>query len=274
MNARAVTAMVLLGAAAPAVRAEAALPLWELGLGAGVLALPHYRGSDQTHVWLLPVPYAVYRGDWFKADREGARAVLFDTDAVELDLSATASAPTRSEHNDARRGMADLRPTVELGPNLDWTWARGPGWQLQGRLPVRAALTVSSDPRWIGWTASPHANLDLKGLAGWDLGLQAGPVYGSRKFHDTYYTVRADEALPDRPAYAARAGYGGLVFTAALSRRDGDRWFGAYVRHDRLGGATFEDSPLVRRRQSWSAGLGVSWILMTSSRPGAAQEQP
>ena len=29
--------------------------------------------------------YAVYRGEWFKADRDGARAVLFDADAVELD---------------------------------------------------------------------------------------------------------------------------------------------------------------------------------------------
>lgn len=37
--------LVLTLAAAPA---RADKPLWELGLGAGLLHLPHYRGSDQT----------------------------------------------------------------------------------------------------------------------------------------------------------------------------------------------------------------------------------
>src|SRR6266568_3550534 len=86
-------------------------PLWELGLGAGVLELPHYRGSDQSHTWLLPVPYVVYRGKFLKADREGARAVLFESDRVDFDLSLAASAPVRSRDDDARQGMADLKPT-------------------------------------------------------------------------------------------------------------------------------------------------------------------
>ncbi|MCK6435001.1 MAG: MipA/OmpV family protein, partial [Aquabacterium sp.] len=50
------TAAMALGTAAHAA------PLWELGIGAGMLRLPHYRGSDQSHLWLLPVPYVAYRG--------------------------------------------------------------------------------------------------------------------------------------------------------------------------------------------------------------------
>ena len=82
--------------------------MWELGLGVAALRLPHYRGSDQSHTWTLPVPYVQYRGEIFKANRDGARALLFDSDRVQLDLSVAASAPTRSNDNRARRGMTDL----------------------------------------------------------------------------------------------------------------------------------------------------------------------
>ena len=62
-----VMVLALTLAAAPA---RADQPLWELGIGAGWLHLPHYRGSDQSRDWLLPIPYFVYRGEFFRADRE------------------------------------------------------------------------------------------------------------------------------------------------------------------------------------------------------------
>ena len=70
-------------------------PLWEAGLGIGTLRLPHYRGSDQSHTWVLPVPYVVYRGRIFKADREGARAVLLDADRLDDEPVATVALPHR-----------------------------------------------------------------------------------------------------------------------------------------------------------------------------------
>ena len=50
-------AVVVLLAAAGLARAAEPKPLWELGIGAAGLHLPHYRGSDQSHNVLLPVPY-------------------------------------------------------------------------------------------------------------------------------------------------------------------------------------------------------------------------
>ena len=252
----------LLAAALPAAAAEQ--PLWELGLGAGALHLPHYRGADQSHTWLLPVPYVVYRGRIFKADREGARAVLFESDRIDFDLSLAASAPTRSEDNDARRGMADLEPTIELGPKLNVVLGRGSGWKLDLRLPVRAALTVQSKPQGIGWTAAPVLNLDLP-RNGWNLGLQAGPVYGSRRFNGYFYDVLPAEALPDRPAYRARAGYAGAQATVALSKRFDRVWLGLFARADSLRGAVFEDSPLVRRTSNVSAGIALSYVFAQSA---------
>jgi outer membrane scaffolding protein for murein synthesis (MipA/OmpV family) len=264
---------LLAGAPAQAERApttDAGLPLWELGLGVGALSLPHYRGSDQSQQWLLPVPYAVYRGHILRADRDGARAVLLETDRLDFDLSAGASAPAKSRDNRARSGMPDLEPTVDFGPNLNLTLGRGAGWKLDLRLPVTAVFTLGSDARAIGWAAAPNLNLDLR-VQGWNIGLLAGPLYGSRAYHAHFYDVAPAYATAARPAYRARGGAAGWRFTGALSRRFGDAWLGAFVRADSLAGARFGDSPLVRRRQHLSAGLALSWILEVSDARVADQ---
>lgn len=241
-------------------------PLWEIGLGVGGLRLPHYRGSDQSHFWVLPVPYVVYRGEIFKADRNGARALLLDTDRLEVDLSASASAPTRSRDNHARAGMTDLAPTVEIGPNLNWTVARGEHWKLDLRVPVRAAFTVGSDARHAGWISTPNVNLDVADWRGWNLGLLAGPVYGDRRLHGYFYGVSAADATATRPAYQARGGYAGATLTGALSRRDGARWIGLFAKFDTLAGAAFDASPLLRQRRQASFGVAVSWVFAASTR--------
>lgn len=240
-------------------------PLWEIGLGAAALRLPHYRGSDQSRNWLLPLPYFVYRGEVFKADREGARLTLLEHGPVEFDLSVNAGPPTRSRDNDARRGMDDLDPTFEAGPNLKLGLARGTAWKLELRLPLRAVLTVEGTPDFLGWAATPNLSLDRRLPGGWNLGLQAGPVLGSRRLHDHYYGVAPAEAAAGRPEYRAHGGHGGAQALAALSRRHGSQWLGAFVRADTVRGATFADSPLVRRRSHLSFGIAWAWVLGTSS---------
>jgi outer membrane protein len=89
-------------------RPERLRPLWELGIGVAGLRLPDYRGSDQSHNYLLPLPYAVYRGRILKADRDGARALLVDAARVKVDISVAGATPTRSSDNDARSGMPNL----------------------------------------------------------------------------------------------------------------------------------------------------------------------
>ena len=268
---RAVSTTVALAAAAlcafaPVVATAAERPLWELGVAVGGLRLPHYRGSDQSRTLVLPLPYVVYRGEIFKADRDGARALLVKRDRFDIDLSLAASPPTNSRDNDARAGMSSLRPTVELGPNVNYTLARGTGWKLDLRLPVRAAITVESHPRAIGWVAAPNLNLDLRLGNGWQLGLLAGPEYASRRFNGYYYDVPAAQATATRPAYDAPGGAAGGRALVALSRRHADGFMGLFVRYDTLRGAAFADSPLVRRRDNLSFGVAVGWVLTTSDR--------
>ena len=251
-----------LALAGPAVAADQ--PLWELGVGVGAVSLPHYRGAEKSSTWLLPLPYAVYRGEWLRADREGLKLLLADTDRFDVDLSANATAPSDNGDEPARAGMPDLAGTVEIGPNLNWRLAHGPGWRLQARLPLRAAFTLESRPQAIGWLAMPHLNIDRE-WRGWNFGAQVGWLYGSRRLHGYFYDVAPAFATPDRPAYRARAGASGWQGTLSLSRRDGRRWAGAFVRADALAGSVVRNSPLVRRSANVSVGVGVSWVLGQSA---------
>ncbi|WP_234262764.1 MipA/OmpV family protein [Hydrogenophaga sp. NFH-34] len=245
-------------------------PLWEVGLGVGAVSFPAYRGSDQSQQYVLPTPYFIYHGRFLKADRHGVRGQLFASDRVDLTVSGALSPPAPSRRIDARAGMPDLEANFEIGPELDltlWT-AENQRRQLKLQLPLRVAHTLDRDVRNIGWVFHPKLNLDLQdlpGLPGWNVGLQAGPLFGDRRQHQYFYGVDAAYATPDRPAYRAGAGFAGMQYLAAISRRYDRYWIGAFLRYDNLSGATFADSPLVRTRHYVAGGVAISWILGQSS---------
>ncbi len=270
-------AVLLLQTVLPNPARAAERPLWELGIGLSGLSFPDYRGADQSDVYALPFPYLVYRGTFLKADRQGIRGVFFDSERIELNLSVGASLPVSSDANRARRGMPDLEPTVEVGPSLDlklWHTADR-RYRLDLRLPLRTAVTVKGGVDDVGWVFSPRLNLDIAdvaGLPGWNLGLLAGPLYGSAQNHDYFYSVAPQYATAERPAFDADGGYAGSQLMLALSKRYPNYWIGAFARWDSLDGAVFADSPLVRRNRYFAAGVGVAWILGTSSTRVEAAE--
>lgn len=270
-------AALLLQAVGPNPARAAGQPLWELGIGLSALSFPDYRGADQSDRYALPFPYLVYRGTFLKADRNGIRGVFFDSERIELNLSAGASLPVNSDANRARRGMPDLEPTVELGPSLDLNLWRATDrrYRLDLRLPLRTAVTVKGGVDDVGWVFSPRLNLDIAdvaGLRGWKLGLLAGPLYGSAQNHDYFYSVAPQYATAERPPFDADGGYAGSQFMLALSKRFPHYWIGAFARWDSLDGAVFADSPLVRRDRYFAAGVGIAWVLGTSSTRVEAAE--
>ena len=250
-------------------------PLWEFGLGVGAVLFTDYRGADTTHAYPVPVPYLIYRGKFLEADRNGLRGKLFNQERVELSISVSATTPVRN--NSARQGMPDLRPTAEIGPVLElhlWR-SRGQRMKFDVRIPARAAFTIESAPRSIGWFFAPHLNVDIDdvaGLPGWNLGLLSGPLFADHRYEEYFYTVAQRFATAGRPAYQARGGYAGTELLAALSKRYPSRWVGAYARYDTLSGASFAASPLVKRSGSWSAGVGIAWMIRQSSRLVEAED--
>lgn len=250
---------------APALALEE--PLWEVGMGVAVTSIPDYRGSDEGHTYVLPIPYFVYRGDRLKVDRGGVHGDLARTDGVVLDVSLNLGPPAKSDENSARTGMPDIDPILEAGPSLKWRWYESErrDRKLALYLPLRAVMTTGFD--YIGWVFSPHLNMDIQDLGpggGWNFGAALGPLYASEKYHDYYYEVGSEFATATRPTYDAREGYSGMRLTLSLSRRFSEFWIGGFARYDHLRGAAFEDSPLMRQNHSFMAGVGVSWIFARS----------
>ena len=240
-------------------------PLWEAGAGVGVLALPDYRGSDETRAYVLPFPYLIYRGRFLKADREGVRAEFLDNDRVKLELAVNASQPVRSSDNRARQGMPDLKGSFEIGPSLSINLARSEDrkQRFDFRLPVSTGVTLGGGFQGIGLQASPRLNADLEdafGYGGWNLGIAAGPIFQNRKRNAYFYDVPEQFARAGRPAYRSSGGYAGTQFLAALSRRYDRIWVGAFARADTLTGASFENSPLIRRKSYFAGGIGVAYV--------------
>jgi outer membrane scaffolding protein for murein synthesis (MipA/OmpV family) len=266
----AAAALALSAGAAHALADDRMEPLWEAGAGLTVLDFPDYRGSSQSRAYVLPIPYSVYRGRYLRQDRHGLRGVFMESDRAELNMSVGASLPVDSSRNHAREGMPDLKGSVEFGPSLDvklWESADAHS-RIELRMPVRAAMTIESHPRFIGGQFSPHVNLDVAdplGHDGWNLGMLAGPVFTDGRYNRYFYEVPAAYAAPGRPAYTTGGGYGGMQFIVALSKRYPKFWVGGFARYDTLAGATFAASPLVTSRRYFATGVAIAWVLGESA---------
>jgi len=248
------------------------LPLWEAGLGFTGLTIPDYRGSDEQRGYFLPLPYLVYRGEILRVDRKGMYGLLFESDRVQLNISADLGVPVRSGKNSARTGMPNLDPAGQIGPSLEvCLFSRCDADRVvQFRLPVRAVVATDlSRFSGIGFITNPQLNFDFKNIGpgrGWNFGFALGPVFATEQYHDYYYQVSPQYAIPDvRPSYNAKPGYGGTLLVFAASKRFDHVWFGAFARYDELTGAVFADSPLMKTRHSFMAGFGFAWVFGQSS---------
>jgi len=247
-------------------------PLWEIGVGLALLQMPDYRGSDENRVYLLPYPYAVYRGDIFKIDGNRISGQIFKTDRVLLDFSIFGSVPVKSDDNSARAGMPDLDSTFELGPALKiklWS-EKEYKIKLDLTIPVRAVFSTDfSSVRHEGWVFSPRINFvkgDLIPGTGLNLGISAGPMFADSGYHDYYYTVESQYSTAVRPSYSAGGGYSGSTLTVGLGKEYKQFIFHAFVSADFLQGASFEDSPLVKRETTFMSGVNVSWVFFKSAK--------
>jgi outer membrane protein len=244
------------------------LPRWEIGLGGGVLTIPDYRGSSESHVYPYPFVFPVYRGRHLQADEEGIKGMLLESDRIRFDLSYDGNVPVKSD-SDARKDMDSLDPTVQIGPMLRFKlWSSEAHREsLIAEFPVRAAFSVGSSIDHIGYTAFPRIayrrELDLFDRK-WKWSLSGGALFGSEDFHRYYYQVDSADATPQRPAYDAEGGYGGTRFITNLYRRDRDKLVSLYAAYDNVQDAVFYDSPLVEQRSGFTVGFLVTWFLFQS----------
>lgn len=275
--------MACLGLAAQAVAGEdapAAKPLWELSLAGYGLWGPAYPGSDQSSGNFLPLPFPMYRGKFLSVGEDSDKPIrgkVFRSDWLRLDLDMDLRFGSDSRDIDARRGMPDLEPMVELGPELELKFTDQPAdhGNLFLALQARGAVSLDGlDPAWQGAAFSPELRYVryFEGKAR-RLKLRATPTFASRDYMAYYYEVDPAFATADRPAYRARPGYLGTTLGASWQQPITDRLeVRAGLRVSFLEGAANEASPLFATHRTESVYLAFLYKFWASKRTTTVEE--
>jgi MipA family protein len=252
-----------------------ALPLWEVGgVGFGV-SQQAYPGSDQQVNRALVLPYFLYRGEFFRADRDTAGIRALKTENYEIDVGVAGAFGAGSKTLEARKGMRELGTLVELGPRLKWNLGNvlgtslgtsAGGGKLRAEIPLRAVFDLSDKGEYRGWSFEPRLTYEAQS-SGWRYNASVGAVFADTKLAQTLYQVNASEATPTRAAYAAKSGLVAWRLGTSVSRSLDKDWsvFG-FARLDTVAGAANDASPLVRKTAGGTVGVGVAYTWMRSER--------
>jgi hypothetical protein len=244
------------------------LPLWELGVfGAGLSQLA-YPGADEQIKRGLVLPFAIYRGQVLRADDQGAGLRAVRTDHFELDVSFSGSFGKGSRPVQARRGMRRLGTLAEFGPVARWFInGREARDRLSLELPVRGVFDAGDGLRRRGVSVEPELGLERRVRPqAWGYALGVSLRLGDGRLARTLYEVLPSEALPDRPAYAARSGVIAWRLNGRLVRElTPDLRLFAFGRIESVAGAANRDSPLVRQTVGYSGGLGLTYTFARSA---------
>jgi len=246
-------------------------------MAVGYAKVPHYRGASTHRNIMLPLPLAIYRGEKYSLDEEGAHRWLFTSDRVKLDLSLAAGLPVpRDSQSKAREGMPGLDGTIELGPRLEINLLKKRRHALSLNFPLRFNTSVSLNAvAYHGWLFAPYLQYFYKNPRknGWEFDLSLGPQYASQKYHSYYYEVAPKYETVDRPVYEVDAGYSGSRVTLYVQKTIERLWLSAFARYDVLDDAVFRDSPLLEKKNYLVAGFVVGWIFMKSPQKVIVRER-
>jgi outer membrane scaffolding protein for murein synthesis (MipA/OmpV family) len=252
----------------PPSAASTGRPLWEIGGVALGVSQQAYPGSSRQVHRGLALPFAVYRGRFFRADNDGIGVRPVKTPLYELDISAAGSFGSSANDDPVRRGMPSIGTLVEFGPRLKVNLGPAPlggRWRLD--LPLRGVLDLSHQLKYRGAVFQPGITWSRRPGGGWIYGVGASVLLADERLARSFYEVQPRYATATRPAYAAD---GGLLSTrlSAFAAKDITRdltLFG-FARVDSVAGAANRASPLVRDTTGTSVGLGVSWTWWRSQR--------
>jgi outer membrane scaffolding protein for murein synthesis (MipA/OmpV family) len=259
---------LLVGLPTFAQSGETELPLWELGAFGINVSQQAYPGADEYINRTLALPYFVYRGEFLRAERNSAGLRAIKTKNFELDIGVAGAFGSRSADIAVRRGMPDLGTLVEFGPRLKWNIAEMPGggrWLME--LPLRGVFDLNDRGFHRGMSFEPKLTFQSRAQGEWLYSTSAGAIFADQRLASTLYGVESRYSLAERPTYAAEAGLMAWRLSASASRKLSPDWrlFG-FVRIDSVSGAANQLSPLVKRNDGATMGLGITYTWLRSSQ--------
>ncbi len=237
----------------------------EIGVGFSLIDAPHYAGSDQNNFFVIPFPYVVYESDKVTLNREGLNRHLLKGDNWDLDMSFAGRLPVRADDNRAREGMADLDWLFQAGPAYNYYFHRSDESLFKFQFPIHFGLATDfTYVDYAGWEFAPNVRFEQVfhlNKVQYRFISTLSKFYGSERFNQLYYSVEPEFATPSRPAYIANEGDAGYQMMLGVTRRKEKFWMGAFVRYRSVDGAVFEDSPLVKQKENFYAGVAFAWII-------------
>ncbi len=242
------------------------LPLWEVGVFGTGLIQQAYPGSSQQVNRALVLPFFIYRGQYFRADRGSVGLRAIKTDSVEVDVGVSGAFGSNSNDIEARKGMPDLGTLIEFGPRVKWNLGSGPGngrWRAE--LALRGVFDLTDNLQDKGVSLEPELIFERSTGSGIRYSTSIGLVLGDERLTDTFYGVAPAYANATRPAYKAQSGLimSRLSLNLSQSLTPNLRVFG-FARLTSVGGAANGASPLVRQDMGSTVGFGLLYTLARS----------
>ncbi len=251
-------------------------PLWEIGLAGAGASLPAYLGAKENVSRFLVLPYFIYRGEFFRADRDTAGARFVKTADYEFDVGFGGSLGASSKDVAARAGMPSLGTSVEFGPRFKYTVARpSPDSKVTFALPLRTVLEFKSGLKQRGWVLEPALSYDKRNLiAGWGFNVNAAALMGDAKVQNYLYGVAPEFATLNRPTYNAKSGLiatrVGVATSKALSP---DSTLAIFARWDNAGVGANTNSPLHQKNNGFTVGIGLTFTFFRSGTAARASSE-
>jgi len=269
----------------PAIAQDArdeAMPLWEMALAGYGLYGPSYPGSSQSQFNFVPLPFPMYRGKFLRIGEDTEKPLrgrVFRSDRVKLDIDMDLNFGSDSADIDARVGMPDLDPLLELGPELELKFLDGRIGRGDMFLALQARAAVSFDgfnPDWRGLSFSPEIRWVREfDDAGRRLKLRMTPTFATTSYMDYYYSVDPLFATAERAAFNAKAGYLGTALGLSLRQPLGKKLeVRAGFRLGFLQGASNRNSPLLTDQTTQAVYVAFLYRFWQSKRRAATDQWP
>jgi MipA family protein len=238
---------------------------WDLAIGFIMSHGPEYVGSDRYGTGVVPglglrwknvsftsnSAFAVRTSD--PAATGGLRIELPSTEHFRVGVSLRYDRGRQEDSNDAFKGMGDVPGGVLV--RVHPRYILGDGWQLGGSITFSP---VGKGPGSQGEVSIGH-DMRLTEHTTFGAGLALG--LGSSRFMQNYFGVTEEQsARSGYPVYEASGGVSAVAASAGARTELGRDWrllYGAGASH--LLGAAAE-SPMTRRRNSWSLNAGLVYL--------------
>ena len=251
-------ALVLSTSVALAQEEQAEKKQWQVTLGAGVVSVPDYPGSDSDKIEAVPLLSARY-GRFFLGgvpgtpSPAGLGAYLYEDDSwtVGAIVSGDVIDP-RQESDDARlRGLGDIDPTAHAGLFASYKI----GW-----LTLRASALSDIGGNEQGTIASFDAEATYRPTPRLVLSAGPGVRWANAEHTQTFFGIDAEQAAGSSfTEYTAGGGANLVRFSLGAQYQLTQHWgLGARASAGRLEGDA-ADSPIVEDKNQNSYALFVSY---------------